>query len=156
MTEFAETCAIAAGGTGHGAGAGAEAEADAEGGKVKAVSRDRNDDSADVDGDNGTEKNEINASDEDVERSHENNEGNNDDSKEQNDGDSIEIMPSSPGTESGKKRISKGSVDAKGEDMDEEPLPRLPLKKARTAYFIFADEKREELKQLVRSLRRTI
>ena len=33
---------------------------------------------------------------------------------------------------------------------EEEPMPTLPLKKARTAYFIFADEKREELKQLVR------
>lgn len=30
---------------------------------------------------------------------------------------------------------------------DDTPLPTLPLKKARTAYFIFAQDKREELKQ---------
>jgi len=32
-------------------------------------------------------------------------------------------------------------------DNDDGPLPTLPLKKARTAYFIFAQTKREELKQ---------
>ena len=32
---------------------------------------------------------------------------------------------------------------------NEEPLPTLPLKRARTAYFIFAEEKREEVKQQV-------
>ena len=34
--------------------------------------------------------------------------------------------------------------------VDDGPMPTLPLKKARTAYFIFADEKREGLKELVR------
>ena len=33
------------------------------------------------------------------------------------------------------------------DDKNDEPLPTLPLKKARTAYFIFAQDKREELKQ---------
>lgn len=36
--------------------------------------------------------------------------------------------------------------------VDEEPLPTLPVKRARTAYFIFADEKREEVKQKVGAL----
>ena len=35
------------------------------------------------------------------------------------------------------------------EEEEEEPLPTLPLKRARTAYFIFADEKRDEVKQQV-------
>jgi hypothetical protein len=49
----------------------------------------------------------------------------------------------------------KRPFEDKAEDtanVDDEPMPTLPLKKARTAYFIFADEKREELKQLVRNL----
>lgn len=33
--------------------------------------------------------------------------------------------------------------------IDEGPLPTLPLKRARTPYFIFSDEKREEVKQKV-------
>ena len=49
---------------------------------------------------------------------------------------------------SGRKRPNENS-EAKEND-DNEPLPKLPLKKARSAYFIFADMKREELKQLVR------
>jgi hypothetical protein len=43
-----------------------------------------------------------------------------------------------------KKRSSENEYDD-----DDEPLPTLPLKRARTAYFIFADEKRDEVKQQV-------
>lgn len=49
-----------------------------------------------------------------------------------------------------KKRALEGDDVSPGDE--NEPLPTLPLKKARTAYFIFADEKREELKQLVSTL----
>ena len=48
-----------------------------------------------------------------------------------------------------KKRHLEGEADTTL--TDDEPMPTLPLKKARTAYFIFADEKRDELKQLVRT-----
>eukprot|EP00804_Cyclotella_cryptica_P023988 CCRYP_010086-RA/>CCRYP_010086-RA protein AED:0.19 eAED:0.19 QI:29/1/1/1/1/1/2/1027/309 len=43
------------------------------------------------------------------------------------------------------KRLFK---DGNKPNDESEPMPTLPLKKARTAYFIFADEKREELKQV--------
>ncbi len=46
-------------------------------------------------------------------------------------------------SESKKRSSEDDSVD------DDEPLPTLPLKRARTAYFIFADEKRDEVKQQV-------
>ena len=39
--------------------------------------------------------------------------------------------------------------DKKRPAEDDEPLPTLPLKRARTAYFIFADDKRQEVKQTV-------
>ncbi|KAL7441678.1 hypothetical protein ACHAXH_005405 [Discostella pseudostelligera] len=45
-------------------------------------------------------------------------------------------------TSSESRKRSKDDVDE-----NEEPLPTLPLKRARTAYFIFADEKRDEVKQ---------
>lgn len=48
-----------------------------------------------------------------------------------------------------KKRPFKDNSDDVKPSDENEPLPKFPLKKARTAYFIFADEKREELKQLV-------
>mmetsp|Transcript_16855 Transcript_16855/g.32102 ORF Transcript_16855/g.32102 Transcript_16855/m.32102 type:complete len:339 (-) Transcript_16855:113-1129(-) len=128
---------------------GAEGDgAEAEGAEAKAGALDRNDDSADAHGENGAERNEKNVSNVDAEPSSENDEGGNDQSIQQDDEASQENTPSSHATESGKKRTSEESVDAKGETADEEPLPTLPLKKARTAYFIFADEKREELKQL--------
>ena len=52
-------------------------------------------------------------------------------------------------TSSDKKRSLEENNEGTA-PIDEGPMPTLPLKKARTAYFIFADEKREELKQLVR------
>ena len=55
-------------------------------------------------------------------------------------GDSNNVAPTK------KRTLEERSDDA---PVDDEPMPTLPLKKARTAYFIFADEKREELKQLV-------
>jgi len=50
---------------------------------------------------------------------------------------------------SDKKRPFEDNGDDVKLSDENEPLPTFPLKKARTAYFIFADEKREELKQLV-------
>lgn len=44
---------------------------------------------------------------------------------------------------------SDGRKRPSNEEDDGEPLPTLPLKRARTAYFIFADEKRDEVKQQV-------
>ena len=44
---------------------------------------------------------------------------------------------------------SKKRSSEKEYDDGDEPLPTLPLKRARTAYFIFADEKRDEVKQQV-------
>jgi hypothetical protein len=41
---------------------------------------------------------------------------------------------------------------SEGAAADDEPMPTLPLKKTRTAYFIFADEKREKLKEQVRTI----
>ncbi|KAL9185232.1 hypothetical protein ACHAXT_003009 [Thalassiosira profunda] len=43
---------------------------------------------------------------------------------------------------SGEKRPAEETKGA-----DDEPLPTLPLKRARTAYFIFADAKREEVRE---------
>ena len=47
-----------------------------------------------------------------------------------------------------KKRPAPSDAPTTNNDNDNnEPLPTLPLKKARTAYFIFAQDKREELKK---------
>ena len=46
-----------------------------------------------------------------------------------------------------KRPASDAPTTTTNNDDDNEPLPTLPLKKARTAYFIFAQDKREELKQ---------
>mmetsp|Transcript_7028 Transcript_7028/g.11466 ORF Transcript_7028/g.11466 Transcript_7028/m.11466 type:complete len:360 (+) Transcript_7028:1-1080(+) len=46
-----------------------------------------------------------------------------------------------------KRRVSDAPATTTNDDDNNEPLPTLPLKKARTAYFIFAQDKREELKQ---------
>ncbi len=46
-----------------------------------------------------------------------------------------------------KKRPASDAPTTTANDDNNEPLPTLPLKKARTAYFIFAQDKREELKQ---------
>jgi hypothetical protein len=54
-------------------------------------------------------------------------------------------VPSNASSDSRKR--SKDDVDE-----NEEPLPTLPLKRARTAYFIFADEKRDEVKQQVNEI----
>lgn len=48
-----------------------------------------------------------------------------------------------------KRTIDESVVDDKCEEDDEGPLPNLPLKRARTAYFIFADEKRRDVMQEV-------
>lgn len=48
--------------------------------------------------------------------------------------------------------IDKKRPHEENADLNDEPMPTLPLKKARTAYFIFADEKREGLKELVRMM----
>ena len=52
-----------------------------------------------------------------------------------------------------KRTIDESNVVAANElgedDDDEGPLPNLPLKRARTAYFIFADEKRRDVMQEV-------
>jgi hypothetical protein len=52
-----------------------------------------------------------------------------------------------------KRNIDESTVVAANElgedDDDEGPLPNLPLKRARTAYFIFADEKRRDVMQEV-------
>jgi hypothetical protein len=48
-----------------------------------------------------------------------------------------------------KRAIDESVVDDKCEEDDEGPLPNLPLKRARTAYFVFADEKRRDVMQEV-------
>jgi hypothetical protein len=44
-----------------------------------------------------------------------------------------------------KRTIDESVVDDKCDEDDDGPLPNLPLKRARTAYFIFADEKRRDV-----------
>jgi DNA-directed RNA polymerase I subunit RPA43 len=70
--------------------------------------------------------------------------------KEEGNKDEEDISADNDGTSS-KKRPSadEAASDAPSaaNDDDKSPLPSLPLKKARTAYFIFAQDKREELKQ---------
>lgn len=46
----------------------------------------------------------------------------------------------------GLNQTKKRSIE-EAKIVDEGPLPTLPLKRARTAYFIFADDKREEVKK---------
>eukprot|EP00571_Detonula_confervacea_P016346 CAMPEP_0172301350 /NCGR_PEP_ID=MMETSP1058-20130122/3257_1 /TAXON_ID=83371 /ORGANISM="Detonula confervacea, Strain CCMP 353" /LENGTH=352 /DNA_ID=CAMNT_0013011425 /DNA_START=64 /DNA_END=1122 /DNA_ORIENTATION=- len=46
----------------------------------------------------------------------------------------------------GSKSDKKRSIE-EAKIVDDEPLPTLPLKRARTAYFIFADDKRGEVKK---------
>ncbi|KAL3768861.1 hypothetical protein ACHAWO_013147 [Cyclotella atomus] len=57
-----------------------------------------------------------------------------------------------PDADNENEPVKRRSIGEKSEDAaaDDEPMPTLPLKKARTAYFIFADEKREMLKEQVR------
>ena len=55
----------------------------------------------------------------------------------------------SSSTNDKKRDIDESVVDDKCEEDDEGPLPNFPLKRARTAYFVFADEKRRHVMQEV-------
>ncbi|KAL7539999.1 hypothetical protein ACHAXR_009787 [Thalassiosira sp. AJA248-18] len=59
-----------------------------------------------------------------------------------------EVQPNNNNIESNTTSSEKKrSIDEVKSTVDDEPLPTLPLKRARTAYFIFADDKRETVKQ---------
>lgn len=55
----------------------------------------------------------------------------------------------SSSTNDKKRAIDESVVDDKCEEGDDGPLPNFPLKRARTAYFVFADEKRRHVMQEV-------
>eukprot|EP00579_Thalassiosira_antarctica_P011071 CAMPEP_0201910704 /NCGR_PEP_ID=MMETSP0903-20130614/1979_1 /ASSEMBLY_ACC=CAM_ASM_000552 /TAXON_ID=420261 /ORGANISM="Thalassiosira antarctica, Strain CCMP982" /LENGTH=319 /DNA_ID=CAMNT_0048445375 /DNA_START=44 /DNA_END=1003 /DNA_ORIENTATION=+ len=71
-------------------------------------------------------------------------EAGNDNVADKEDGEAIVDEASS--TSESKSDSKKRSIEEAAK-VDDEPLPTLPLKRARTAYFIFADDKREEVKQ---------
>lgn len=56
------------------------------------------------------------------------------------------LQPQEGTSDGGSKSDKKRSIE-EAKIVDEGPLPTLPLKRARTAYFIFADDKREEVKK---------
>ena len=61
----------------------------------------------------------------------------------------VPLNDESSSTNDKKRAIDESVVDDKCEEDDEGPLPNLPLKRARTAYFVFADEKRRHVMQEV-------
>lgn len=61
----------------------------------------------------------------------------------------VPLNDESSSTNDKKRAIDESVVDDKCEEDDEGPLPNFPLKRARTAYFVFADEKRRHVMQEV-------
>lgn len=107
------------------------------------------DDNNDIDDDDASEEEEIEAaSDDEVADGDEEEEGDAPNNEPSLAADGVSAADGeSPSKSSDKKRpLDDAESNKEGPD---EPLPTLPLKKARTAYFIFADAKREGLKELV-------